>query len=386
VQFSRELRDAVLAGDITVSVRLWQRPQVKEGGRYRVGPGLIEIDAVELVPFSEITEADVRQAGEPDRETLRDRAAHAGPIDEDTLVYRIELHAVAPDADPFARQHGNWAQWFGSSWEAIRSATEARARAAIQQWGLADAEPFGSGGVGYVYRARLRSGEPVVLKVEPAAPGTPPAVDRALAVWSRAGLAPRVIASRDSGLTLLLEQVTPGTQLGDHERAFESSLAVIAGMARRLRAVPRTTADGSFPTIAEHAEADGWRRALEHDPEALAELDALLAMPADALIHNDLYQDNLLRAGDDWVVIDPKPVLADPHAECFAFLAAAEYVTDRAMLDRYAEIAGLSDPERLVRWVRIRALIITAERARSERPTADSAEWDAHLQALARML
>jgi hypothetical protein len=96
VEFSRELRDDVLAGDITLSVRLWQRPQVKEGGRYRVGLGLIEIDAVELVPFSAITEEDVRQAGEPDRETLRERAAHAGPIDEDTLVYRIELHAVSP--------------------------------------------------------------------------------------------------------------------------------------------------------------------------------------------------------------------------------------------------------------------------------------------------
>ena len=96
VQFSRELRDDVLAGDIALGIRLWKRPQVKEGGRYRVGPGLIEIDAVELVPFSAITEADVRQAGEPDRETLRERAAHAGPIDEDTLVYRIELHAVSP--------------------------------------------------------------------------------------------------------------------------------------------------------------------------------------------------------------------------------------------------------------------------------------------------
>ena len=61
------------------------------------GLGLIEIDAIELVPFAAITEADVRRAGEPDRETLRDRAAHAGPIDEDTLVYRIELHAVSPE-------------------------------------------------------------------------------------------------------------------------------------------------------------------------------------------------------------------------------------------------------------------------------------------------
>jgi len=96
VEFSRELRDDVLAGDITLSVRLWERPRVKEGGRYPVGPGEIEVDAIELVPFAAVTREDVRRAGEPDRETLRQRAAHAGPIDEDTLVYRIEFHAVSP--------------------------------------------------------------------------------------------------------------------------------------------------------------------------------------------------------------------------------------------------------------------------------------------------
>ena len=97
MEFSRELRNDVLAGDITLSVRLWKRPQVKEGGRYRVAPGLIEVDAVELVPFAAITDDDVRRAGEPDRETLRDRAAHAGPIYDHTLVYRIELHTVSPE-------------------------------------------------------------------------------------------------------------------------------------------------------------------------------------------------------------------------------------------------------------------------------------------------
>jgi hypothetical protein len=92
VQFSRELRSDVLAGDITISIRLWQRPQVKRGGRYRVGPGEIEIDAIELLPFAAITAEDVRRSGEPDRETLRRRAAHSGPIQDDTLVYRIEFH------------------------------------------------------------------------------------------------------------------------------------------------------------------------------------------------------------------------------------------------------------------------------------------------------
>ena len=51
---------------------------------------------MELLPFAAITDADVRRAGEPDRETLRRRAAHAGPIADGTLLYRIEFHVVRP--------------------------------------------------------------------------------------------------------------------------------------------------------------------------------------------------------------------------------------------------------------------------------------------------
>ena len=96
MEFSKELRDDVIAGDITVSFRLWRRPKVKAGGQYPVGPAHIVVDSVELMPFSAITPADVRRAGEPDRETLRRRAAHAGPIAEDALVYRVEFHVVGP--------------------------------------------------------------------------------------------------------------------------------------------------------------------------------------------------------------------------------------------------------------------------------------------------
>ncbi|HEX3669036.1 MAG TPA: ASCH domain-containing protein [Acidimicrobiia bacterium] len=95
MQFSPELRDDVAAGDITVSFRLWRRPKVKVGGRYPVGPVVIEVKSIELVPFSSVTRTDVRRSGEQDREELRRRAAHAGPIDEDTLVYRIEFHVVS---------------------------------------------------------------------------------------------------------------------------------------------------------------------------------------------------------------------------------------------------------------------------------------------------
>lgn len=92
--FSPDLRESVAAGDITVSVRLWQRAKVKAGGRYASHGFEIEVDSVELLPFSAITADDVARSGDPDRESLRRRAAHAGPIADDTLVYRIEFHVI----------------------------------------------------------------------------------------------------------------------------------------------------------------------------------------------------------------------------------------------------------------------------------------------------
>jgi hypothetical protein len=94
MEFSRELRAAVLSGEITVSFRLWTRPQVKPGGRYRVGDGQIEVDSVERIPFAFIDEADIRRSGETDRESLRRRAAHSGPIHDETVLYRIEFHVA----------------------------------------------------------------------------------------------------------------------------------------------------------------------------------------------------------------------------------------------------------------------------------------------------
>lgn len=98
MQFSPELRDPVADGRITLTYRLWSRPKVKVGGTYRSGSVTIEVDEIDLVPFASITDEDLALTGEPDLETLRRRAAHAGPIHDDTLVYRIEFHVVSEDA------------------------------------------------------------------------------------------------------------------------------------------------------------------------------------------------------------------------------------------------------------------------------------------------
>ena len=99
VQFSPELRDRVADGTITVSYRLWSRRKVKVGGTYRSSSVVVEIDDIELLPFSSITDEDLARTGEPDLETLRRRAAHAGPIHDDTLVYRVEFHVVRQSDD-----------------------------------------------------------------------------------------------------------------------------------------------------------------------------------------------------------------------------------------------------------------------------------------------
>lgn len=96
MQFSPDLRPLVADGTLTVSYRLWTRPKVKVGGVYRSGSVSIEIDDVDLVPFSSITDEDLARTGETDRESLRRRAAHAGPIHDDTVLYRVEFHVVSP--------------------------------------------------------------------------------------------------------------------------------------------------------------------------------------------------------------------------------------------------------------------------------------------------
>jgi hypothetical protein len=94
MQFSADLRDRVADGSITVSYRLWSRPKVKVGGVYRSGSVMIEIDDIDLLPFSSITAEDLARTGEADLEDLRRRAAHAGPIHDDTFLYRVEFHVV----------------------------------------------------------------------------------------------------------------------------------------------------------------------------------------------------------------------------------------------------------------------------------------------------
>ena len=61
--FTKRLREGVIRGEITCSVRIWTSPHVKVGNRYRMGEGEIEIDSVIPIGFPDITPELARESG-----------------------------------------------------------------------------------------------------------------------------------------------------------------------------------------------------------------------------------------------------------------------------------------------------------------------------------
>jgi hypothetical protein len=63
MQFLRTLRDRIRRGEITTTVRLWQRPHVKVGGRYALPPGEIVVTKVFEVSLADVTPELAQRCG-----------------------------------------------------------------------------------------------------------------------------------------------------------------------------------------------------------------------------------------------------------------------------------------------------------------------------------
>ena len=61
--FTKRLREPIMRGEITCSVRIWQRPHVKVGGRYALGSGFVEVTSIKRIELSDITPALARRSG-----------------------------------------------------------------------------------------------------------------------------------------------------------------------------------------------------------------------------------------------------------------------------------------------------------------------------------
>ena len=86
--FTKRLHAGICSGKITCSVRIWQRPHVKAGGRYRFGDGTIEVDSIRRIDLSEVTPALAKKSGFAGLVDLLKVAKH-GPGEN---VYLIQFH------------------------------------------------------------------------------------------------------------------------------------------------------------------------------------------------------------------------------------------------------------------------------------------------------
>jgi hypothetical protein len=95
VQFTLDAHEGLAADAITVTFRIWKRPQAKVGSRHKVADMVLAVDRVDQVRVGDITDADARRAGASGRSAIVERlASRAERLDDETLVYRVEFHRV----------------------------------------------------------------------------------------------------------------------------------------------------------------------------------------------------------------------------------------------------------------------------------------------------
>jgi len=90
--FTKRLRDGVRSGEITCSVRIWQRPHVKVGNRYRMEEGEIEIESITPIGFPDITPQLARESGFLGIVDLLKVAKHG----KGEIIYLVRFHYIAP--------------------------------------------------------------------------------------------------------------------------------------------------------------------------------------------------------------------------------------------------------------------------------------------------
>ncbi len=92
--FTKHLREGIRRGRIRCSIRIWTRPHVTVGGRYRMDDGHIVVDSIAPIAVTDITHDLARESGFESVDDLL-RVARHGRGDK---VYLIGFHYLPPGA------------------------------------------------------------------------------------------------------------------------------------------------------------------------------------------------------------------------------------------------------------------------------------------------
>lgn len=179
---------------------------------------------------------------------------------------------------------------------------------AARDWGLELGVPFTFSNVSYVAPA----GD-AVLKVAWGGDTDSLHEGDALEFWNGDG-AVRLL--RRSGRALLEERAVPGSDLSEVPEG--EATAIAADLASRLW---RRAAAPFRPVVPEVRQ---WLDGAEREGSELVPLARRLLAELDPggqwLVHGDFHHHNILRHGDGYIAIDPKPYLADREYDVPSFL------------------------------------------------------------------
>ncbi len=231
---------------------------------------------------------------------------------------------------------------------ALAARMEGIAREVAAAWGLALGPRILAGRYSYVASA----GDDAILKVIPPEDDESEQTAEALALWGGRG-AVRLLRHDPSRRALLIERARPGGDLSALPR--EEAIRIALGVARDLWRRPERAAP--FRWVGD--EIPRWlRNAGEHPLLDIARARfAAMRVERDTLIHGDYHQHNVLRDGERWIAIDPKPMLGEPEFDVPTLLwNPIGFAPTRASVEadlRTISDAGV-DAERVLAWAVIR--------------------------------
>jgi hypothetical protein len=100
--FQSRFHDGIRRGDITCTIRIWQRPHVRVGGRYQLGTGSIQVDRIQEMEFDGLTPALARRSGFGSVVELLKVAKHGAG----ERIFLIDFHFIDAPAKPPQRIGG----------------------------------------------------------------------------------------------------------------------------------------------------------------------------------------------------------------------------------------------------------------------------------------
>ncbi len=88
--FTKRLRERIRLGEITCTVRIWQGPRVKIGGRYPMEQGHVVVDSILPITLADITGDLARRSGFDGVVDLLKVARHGSGMN----IYLVGFHYV----------------------------------------------------------------------------------------------------------------------------------------------------------------------------------------------------------------------------------------------------------------------------------------------------